>query len=129
MGITPETLQPGLVLTGSSDDHEAPGCHVASCKVVGKDQDIIECKGVASDKGGGSVAAVEISVGDEEGWHPANLAGVYPEAEFTYSARMLPPAVSSSTGKQAKEAEVEVRCRAADDSGNLAATVSRHFPI
>ena len=60
---------------------------------------------------------------------PANLAGVYPEAEFTYSARMLPPAVSSSTGKQAKEAEVEVRCRAADDSGNLAATVSRHFPI
>jgi hypothetical protein len=102
MGAQPTNLQSGLIRAAASTDKVAPVSRVnpGGPKPAGKG--LLEVSGTASDKGGGVVAGVEVSVDGGKSWHPA-------EGTDRWSYRW--EATSS--------ARVSVLSRAVDDSGNL----------
>ena len=72
MGAQPSTIQPGLIRAAASTDKVAPVSRVdpGGPKPAGKG--VLEVTGTAYDKGGGVVAAVEVSIDGGNTWHPAD---------------------------------------------------------
>jgi len=101
MGVQPTTLQPGLVRATASSDKTPPVSRVDAGSPHALASGMFEATGVASDTGGGVVAAVEVSVDDGRTWHPA-------DGTTRWRYRL-------ESGKTAGV----IRSRAVDDSGNL----------
>jgi methionine-rich copper-binding protein CopC len=104
MGVQPETLQSDLVRAAASTDASAPTTTITSHAngasfTTGQTYTI---SGIATDGGGGRVAAVEVSTDGGQTWHRATGRG-----SWTYS---WTPATSGP---------VTLRARAVDDSSNL----------
>ena len=103
MGVQPATLQAGLLPASPSTDTIAPTATITSPATIGVSAGTPQTiQGTATDRGGGVVGAVEVSVDGGSTWHPA--AG---RAAWTYT--WTPDASGSVTPL----------ARAADDSGNL----------
>ena len=103
MGVQPATLQAGLLPASASTDTIAPTATITSPATIGVSAGTPQTiQGTATDRGGGVVGAVEVSVDGGATWHPA--AG---RATWTYT---WTPAASGT---------VTPLARAADDSGNL----------
>src|SRR5882672_9346422 len=104
MGVQPATLQGGLVPAVASTDTTPPTSAItspSSGSTVSPGSSVT-ISGTAVDSGGGVVGAVEISADGGTTWHPA--AG---RENWSY--------ITTSTNA----GTVNVRSRAADDSGNL----------
>lgn len=104
MNVQPATLQAGLVAASASADTSAPTSNIVSptagaSLAVGSATTI---SGTASDSGGGVVGGIEVSVDGGATWHPANG-----RANWTY------------TWTHTSAGSVNIKARAADDSGNL----------
>ena len=103
MGVQPATLAPDLVRAEASEDREPPVSRIDVPRAgTSLAPGPVEVSGAAHDRGGGCVAAVEVSVDGGATWHPA-------------------------TGREAWRYEWKpdgpgprrILCRAVDDSGNL----------
>ena len=104
MGVQPATLQSGLVPAVASTDTTPPTSAItspSSGSTVSPGSSLT-ISGTAVDFGGGVVGAVEISLDGGTTWHPA-----VGRENWSYTATF------TNTGT------VNVRSRAADDSGNL----------
>ena len=105
MGVQPATLAPALVCAEASEDREPPVSRIDEPRSGSSlPPGPVQVSGSANDRGGGCVAAVEVSVDGGATWHPATGREAWryewkPEGSGT---RMI-------------------RCRAVDDSGNLEA--------
>ncbi|HEX2971490.1 MAG TPA: DUF4082 domain-containing protein [Tepidisphaeraceae bacterium] len=104
MGVQPARLQAGLVAASASTDFTRPVSVIKSpgTGTVFQPGQVITITGTASDGGGGVVGGVEISVDGGLSWHP-----VTGRANWSYS---WTPNQSGT---------VNIKARAADDSGNL----------
>jgi len=104
MGVQPATLQGGLVPAVASTDTTPPTSAITSPSsgTTVSPGSSVTISGTAVDSGGGVVGAVEISLDGGTTWHPA-----VGRENWSYSATF------TNTGT------VNVRTRAADDSGNL----------
>jgi hypothetical protein len=106
MGVQPANLQANLSPAKASDDRDAPVSRIerpsAGFVYAGA---AVTLKGVASDRGGGVVGGVEVSVDAGETWHPAN-------GLESWTFDWVP-----ETGS----AHATIMCRATDDSGNIEA--------
>ncbi len=104
MGVQPQTLQTGLVPASGSADTTAPTSTI-SFPTAGSEvpaNSTIAISGTAQDVGGGVVAGVEVSTDGGLTWHRASGHSAWSYAWATGAART-----------------VNLRSRAADDSGNL----------
>src|SRR5215212_3471921 len=103
MGVQPRSLQAGLAAASPSTDTAAPTPAITTPATLdvtaGMPQTVA---GLATDRGGGAVGAVEVSVDAGATWHPAN-------GRETWSYTWTP----------ATSGRVTPLARAADDSGNL----------
>ena len=112
MGVQPATLQAGLLPASPSTDTIAPTATITAPATIsvsaGTPQTI---QGTATDRGGGVVGAVEVSVDGGSTWHPATG-----RATWTYT---WTPGSSGS---------VTPLARAADDSGNLTGADQSSLP-
>jgi len=103
MGVQPRSLQAGLAAASPSTDTAAPTPAITTPATLdvtaGTPQTVA---GLATDRGGGAVGAVEVSVDAGATWHPAN-------GRETWSYTWTP----------ATSGRVTPLARAADDSGNL----------
>jgi PKD repeat protein len=104
MGVQPATLQPGLVPATESTDTTAPTSTIVSPASGSATYPGIPLtiSGTASDAGGGTVAAVEVSVDGGVTWHPATGLG-------NWSYTWIPQAPGPAT----------IVSSAIDDSGNI----------
>src|SRR2546426_709226 len=107
--VQPATLQTddGLVAATKSTDTTAPASAITSPANNATVQSLIPVTitGTAFDTGGGVVGGVEVSVDGGATWHPA-------VGRETWSYVWTPGAMGPVT----------IKCRAVDDSGNLAST-------
>ncbi|MSN27148.1 MAG: DUF4082 domain-containing protein [Geobacter sp.] len=104
MGVQPVSLQPGLVVATASVDRTSPSS-IITFPLSGSSLPVdisVTITGTASDNGGGTVGAVEVSTDGGTTWHPATG-----RENWSYS---WTPTVSGSA---------VVLSRAVDDSGNL----------
>ena len=105
MGVQPATLAPDLVGAEASDDREPPVSRIVEPRTGSfLPPGPVQISGAAHDRGGGRVAAVEVSVDGGATWHPA---------EGREAWRCEWKAEGSGTRT--------IVCRAVDDSGNLEA--------
>jgi hypothetical protein len=102
MGVQPATLRPGLVAATLSNDRTAPASRVEGSPRPLADG-AFEVSGTATDRGGGVVAGVEVSIDDGRTWHPADGTSRW---RYRWSGT-----VGAAQGN--------VLSRAVDDSGNL----------
>jgi len=102
MGVQSTTLQPGLVRATASTDKIAPTSHVNPAGPRAAGAGAFEVTGTATDKGGGVVGGVEVSVDGGKTWHPA-------EGTDRWTYRWEAPSAAGAI----------VMSRAVDDSGNL----------
>jgi glucose/arabinose dehydrogenase len=104
MGVQPATLQPGLVPATASTDTTPPTSVITSpapgATVFAETP--VTITGTATDAGGGTVAAVEVSVDGGETWHRAT-------GSSSWSYTWTPQATGS----------VVIGSSAVDDSGNI----------
>ena len=104
MGVQPATLLRGLVPATRSTDAMTPVARIVSplegSPVRGP---VLNIEGIATDRGGGVIGGVEVSVDGGSSWHPADG-----RERWAY-AWVVPTGVTSAT----------ILCRAADDSGNV----------
>ncbi len=104
MGTQPTTLRPGLIPAEESSDTVTPVARVLSPNDRSQlPSGSVLISGTASDSGGGTVAAVELSVDGGQNWHPAQGW-----ERWNYEWR-IPP----------KTKTAQIVARATDDSGNL----------
>ena len=102
MGVQPATMQPDLVAATASTDDTAPTSSIDMTSVAGSVGSVMTIRGSASDRGGGVVAAVELSVDGGTNWHPAI-------GRTSWSYEWTPDRAGT----------VSIHSRAVDDSGNL----------
>ncbi|WP_430296043.1 DUF4082 domain-containing protein [Sinomonas sp. B1-1] len=104
MGVQPVTVLSGLVAATASTDTAAPTSTVTSptTGTTTPDGTAITVKGSASDNGGGTVAAVEVSTDGGTSWRPATGTTAW---TYTWVAHGNPSAT--------------IKSRAVDDSGNI----------
>src|SRR6267142_2104546 len=104
MGVQPATMQGGLVPAVASTDTTPPTSAITSPSSGSRvtPGSSVTISGTAVDSGGGVVGAVEISVDGGTTWHPA-----VGRENWTYTTTFN------------NNATVNIRSRAADDSGNL----------
>ena len=103
MGVQPATLAPDLVRAEASDDREPPVSRIDAPRIgASLPPGPVRISGVSHDRGGGCVAAVEVSVDGGATWHPA-------EGREAWRYEWKPEGPGSRT----------ILCRAVDDSGNL----------
>ena len=95
-------MQPDLVAATASTDDTAPTSSIDMTSVAGSVGSVMTIRGSASDRGGGVVAAVELSVDGGTNWHPAI-------GRTSWSYEWTPDRVGT----------VSILSRAVDDSGNL----------
>ena len=105
MGVQPATLAPDLVRAEASDDREPPVSRIDEPRTGSSlPPGPVQISGAAHDRGGGRVAAVEVSVDGGATWHPA-------EGREAWRYEWKPEGSGTQT----------ILCRAVDDSGNLEA--------
>ena len=102
MGVQPTTMQPDLVRATASTDETSPISSIDLTSGAGSVGSAVTISGTASDRGGGVVAAVEVSVDGGTSWHPAI-------GRASWNFEWTP----------AEAGTVPVLSRAVDDSGNL----------
>lgn len=113
MGVQPGALQPDLKPADASPDALAPAARITS-PMNGEDvAGNVIVKGVASDLGGGMVAAVEVSVDGGSTWHPAKGTSNWTfewqvSAGFDHAA-ILARAVDDSSNLGRASAPVDVQ--------------------
>ena len=119
MGVQPATLAPDLVRAEASEDREPPVSRIVEPRTGSSlPPGPVQIAGTAHDRGGGCIAAVEVSVDGGATWHPA-------EGRAVWRYEWKPEGSGTRT----------IVCRAVDDSGNLEApaagvtvTVSHDLP-
>ena len=105
MGVQPATLAPDLVRAEASDDREPPVSRIDAPRTGSSlPPGPVQISGASHDRGGGCVAAVEVSVDGGATWHPA-------EGREAWHYEWKPEGPGTQT----------ILCRAVDDSGNLEA--------
>ena len=105
MGVQPATLAPDLVRTEASDDREPPVSRIDEPRTGSSlPPGPVQVSGESHDRGGGCVAAVEVSVDGGATWHPV-------EGREAWRYEWKPEGSGTRT----------ILCRAVDDSGNLEA--------
>jgi hypothetical protein len=102
MGVQPATMQPDLVASTASTDDIPPTSSIDMTSVAGSVGSVMTIRGSASDRGGGVVAAVELSLDGGTNWHPAI-------GRTSWSYEWTPDRAGT----------VSIHSRAVDDSGNL----------
>ena len=103
MGIQPAALDSDLVRAEASEDREPPVSRIDEPRAgASLPPGPVRISGAAHDRGGGCVAAVEVSVDGGATWHPA-------EGREAWRYDWKPERPGTLT----------VLCRAVDDSGNL----------
>ena len=107
MGVQPASVQNGanntlLITSAASLDHTAPTSVVTGPTVAVGSGSRVTVTGTASDSGGGSVAAVEVSFDNGASWHTA-------QGTTAWTYQWQPGAVGT----------VVVKSRGIDDSGNV----------
>ena len=102
MGVQATTMQPDLVPATPSTDETSPTSSIDPTSDAGSVGRTVTIRGTASDRGGGVVAAVEVSVDGGTSWHPAI-------GRASWSFEWAPEEAGS----------VSILSRAVDDSGNL----------
>jgi hypothetical protein len=104
MHVQPATLQSGLVPAFPSADSTAPTSVITSPASGSsiKPNTVVSIAGTAQDSGGGTVAAVEVSVDGGSTWHPAS-------GRSNWTSSWTPNQLGTYT----------IMSRAVDDSGNL----------
>ena len=102
MGVQPATMQPDLVSSTASTDDIPPTSSIDMTSVAGSVGSVMTIRGSASDRGGGVVAAVELSLDGGTNWHPAI-------GRTSWSYEWTPDRAGT----------VSIHSRAVDDSGNL----------
>jgi fibronectin type 3 domain-containing protein len=109
MGAQPMTLQAGLVATSGSTDTTPPTATPVSPTEGAElaDGSTVMVSGMATDAGGGVVAAVEVSTDGGSTWHPATGT-----SSWTYSWTVHGNPTTT------------IKARAVDDSGNIGAPSS-----
>jgi len=103
MGVQPASLQPGLAPAEASQDTTGPLARIAVPSNGDVVDELVTIKGTAVDRGGGVVAAVEVSTDNGQSWHPAT------GTETWYYEWHVPPGLAAMT----------VLSRATDDSGHI----------
>jgi len=106
MGVQPTTLQAGLVAASASTDATAPTVAITTSSGAVDPGKPVIITGTASDVGG-AVSGIEVSTDGGTTWHPATGT-----TSWTYS--FVPNTF----------ANVSVRARSIDDSGNISANSS-----
>ena len=105
MGVQPATLAPDLVRAEASQDREPPVSRIDEPRTGSSlPPGPVQISGGSHDRGGGCVAAVEVSVDGGATWHPA-------EGREAWRYEWKPEGSGTRT----------ILCRAVDDSGNLEA--------
>ena len=105
MGVQPATLAPDLVRAQASEDREPPVSRIDAPRTGSSlSPGPVQISGESHDRGGGCVAAVEVSVDGGATWHPV-------EGREAWSYEWKPEGSGTRTSL----------CRAVDDSGNLEA--------
>ena len=105
MGVQPATLAPDLVRAEASDDRKPPVSRIDEPRPGSSlPPGPVQISGASHDRGGGCVAAVEVSVDGGATWHPA-------EGREAWRYEWKPEGSGTRT----------ILCRAVDDSGNLEA--------
>jgi hypothetical protein len=113
MGVSPGSLQPGLVPASASSDTQPPAS-IISAPASGSTwpiNGVVAIQGIAADTGGGVVAGVEVSVDGGATWRAAT-------GTTTWSFTWTPLAIGPAT----------IKSRAFDDTGNLEAAGSSGSP-
>ena len=108
MEAQPATIQSGLIRASASTDKIAPVSRINPGAPRPAGNGMLEITGTASDKGGGVVAGVEVSIDGGKTWHPA-------EGTDHWSYRW----------EAGSAAGVRALSRAVDDSGNLEKPVTQ----
>ena len=105
MGVRPATLPPDLVRAEASDDRKPPVSRIDEPRTGSSlPPGPVQVSGASHDRGGGCVAAVEVSVDGGAAWHPV-------EGREAWRYEWKPEGSGTRT----------IVCRAVDDSGNLEA--------
>ena len=105
MGVQPATLAPDLVRAEASQDREPPVSRIDEPRAGSSlPPGPVQISGASHDRGGGCVAAVEVSVDGGATWHPV-------EGREAWRYEWKPEGSGTRT----------IVCRAVDDSGNLEA--------
>ena len=105
MGVQPATLAPDLVRAEVSGDREPPVSRIDEPRTGSSlPPGPVQISGASHDRGGGCVAAVEVSVDGGATWHPVEGREAW---RYEWKAE--------GSGTQM------ILCRAVDDSGNLEA--------
>ena len=103
MGVHPTTMQPDLVPATASTDVTPPTSSIETPSEGASVSGTVTINGIASDAGGGVVAAVEVSTDGGSTWHPV-------QGRASWSFDWVPgPGSGSAT----------ILSRAVDDSGNV----------
>ena len=102
MGVQATTMQLDLVPATTSTDHTNATSSIDLTSDAGSVGSTMTIRGTASDRGGGVVAAVEVSVDGGTSWHPAIGRASW---SFEWTPEEAGP--------------VSILSRAVDDSGNL----------
>ena len=103
MDVQPASLQPGLMPAEASQDTTGPLAQItepADGDVIGT---VVTIEGTAVERGGGVVAAVEVSTDDGQSWHPAT------GTQRWHYEWHVPPGLAATT----------ILSRATDDSGRI----------
>ena len=108
MGVQPASLQPELMGAEPSQDAAGPLAEIAEPPDGTAVRRTVRVAGTAVERGGGVVAAVEVSTDGGVTWHPANGTGQW-HYEWTVPAGL---------------SEAVILSRAVDDSGNIGPTSS-----
>lgn len=108
MGLQPASLQPELMGAEPSQDAAGPLAEIAEPRDGTAVRRTVRVAGTAVERGGGVVAAVEVSTDGGVTWHPANGTGQW-HYEWTVPAGL---------------SETVILSRAVDDSGNIGPTSS-----
>ena len=105
MGVQPATLAPDLVRAEASQDREPPVSRIDEPRTGSSlPPGLVQISGASHDRGGGCVAAVEVSVDGGATRHPV-------EGREAWRYEWKPERSGTRT----------ILCRAVDDSGNLEA--------
>ena len=108
MGLQATTLMSGLVPESASTDTTAPTATISSPSGGAlTDGSRVTISGVATDAGGGTVAAVEVSTDGGVSWHPATGTSSW---SYSWNAHGAPTAT--------------IKARAVDDSANIGVAAS-----